>query len=49
MENIFIDTSVYKREGYIKGSTIRTLFDLVKKGMIRILMPELTRIEVLDT
>lgn len=47
MENIFIDTSVYKQEGYIKGSTIKSLFDLAKKCTIRILMPELTRIEVL--
>ena len=46
MENIFIDTSVYIQEGYIKGRTIKSLFDLAKKGVIRILLPQLTRIEI---
>ena len=47
MENVFIDTCIYIRDKYIKGYTVNTLFDLAKQGCICILLPRITRIEVI--
>lgn len=46
MENVFIDTSLYKSQRYIIGKPIIALYELAQKKEIRILLPELTKYEV---
>ena len=44
--NIFIDTSVYEKESFYKGTRIKTIFSAASMGRVRILMPDLTEHEV---
>lgn len=46
MINVFIDTSIFVSEGYIKGKSIATLFDAAQEEKIRILMPDITEYEI---
>lgn len=46
MINVFIDTSIFVSEGYVKGKSIATLFDAAQEEKIRILMPDITEYEI---
>lgn len=46
MINVFIDTSVFVAEGFVKGKCIATLFDAAQAEMIHILMPDITEHEI---
>ena len=46
MINVFIDTSIFVAEGYVKGRNIATLFDAARDEKIRILMPDVTDFEI---
>lgn len=46
MINVFIDTSIFVAEGYVKGKSIATLFDAAQEEKIRILMPDITEYEI---
>lgn len=46
MLNVFIDTSVFVAEGYVKGKGIATLFDAAKEEKIQILLPDITEHEI---
>ena len=46
MINVFIDTSVFVAEGYVKGRSIVTLFDAAQDEKIRILLPDVTNFEI---
>lgn len=46
MINVFIDTSIYVSEGFVKGKSIVTLFEAAREDKIRILMPDITEHEV---
>ena len=44
--HIFIDTSVFQAEGFLKESSrVSKLFDLAAKGHLTILLPEITKEE----
>ena len=43
---VFIDTSVFVAEGFVKGKCIATLFDAAQAEMIHILMPDITEHEI---
>lgn len=47
MTNVFIDTSVFCSENFIKGTKIKTLFEAGEKSKIQILLPEITEKEVI--
>lgn len=46
MINVFIDTSIFVAEGYVKGRSIVTLFDAAHDEKIRILLPDVTDFEI---
>lgn len=46
MLNVFIDTSVFVAEGYVKGKGITTLFEAAKEEKIQILLPDITEHEI---
>ena len=46
MINVFIDTSIFVAEGYVKGRSITTLFDAAQDEKIRILLPDVTDFEI---
>ena len=46
MINVFIDTSIFVSEGFVKGKSIATLFEAAREEKIRILMPDITEHEV---
>lgn len=46
MINVFIDTSVFVAEGFVKGKSIATLFEAAREEKIHILMPDITEHEV---
>lgn len=46
MINVFIDTSIFVSEGYVKGKSIATLFEAAWEEKINILMPDITEHEI---
>ena len=46
MINVFIDTSIFVAEGYVKGKGIATLFDAAEEAKILILLPDITEHEI---
>lgn len=46
MINVFIDTSIFVAEGFVKGKCIATLYDAAQSEMIHILMPDIIEYEV---
>lgn len=46
MINVFIDTSIFVAEGYVKGKGIATLFDAAEEAKIQILLPDITEHEI---
>lgn len=46
MINVFIDTSIFVAEGYVKGKSIATLFEAAQEEKIHILMPDITEYEI---
>lgn len=46
MINVFIDTSIFVSEGFVKGKSIATLFEAAREEKIRILMPDITEHEI---
>lgn len=46
MINVFIDTSIFISEGFVKGMSIATIFKSAQEGIIHILMPDLTEHEI---
>ena len=46
MINVFIDTSIFIAEGFVKGKSISTLFDAARDEKIRILLPDITECEI---
>lgn len=46
MINVFIDTSIFVSEGYVKGKGIATLFDAAQEEKIRIFMPDITEYKI---
>lgn len=44
LDYVFIDTSIFKNQGYFKKSgAVYRLFDLAEAGWIRILMPDIAK------
>lgn len=46
MINVFIDTSIFVSEGYVKGKSIATLFEAAWEEKINILMPDIIEHEI---
>ena len=46
MINVFIDTSIFVSESYVKGKGIATLFDAAQEEKIRIFMPDITEYKI---
>lgn len=46
MINVFIDTSIFVSEGYVKGKSIATLLEAARAEKIHILMPDITEHEI---
>ncbi len=46
MINVFIDTSVFVAEGFVKGKSIATIFEAAREEKIHILMPDITEHEI---
>ena len=46
MINVFIDTSIFVSEGYLKGKSIATLLEAARAEKIHILMPDITEHEI---
>ena len=46
MINVFIDTSIFIAEGFVKGKSIFTLFEAAREEKIHILLPDITECEI---
>ena len=46
MINVFIDTSIFVSEGFVKGKSIATIFQAAQGEKIHILMPDITEHEI---
>lgn len=46
MINVFIDTSIFVNEGFVKGKSIATIFQAAQEEKIHILMPDITEHEI---
>lgn len=45
--NLFLDTSIFESENFLEGLKLQTLFELAGEGIVIIIMPEITYLEII--